>query len=70
LQCENLNWFGGNKKTLGYSIVTLLENLDIEYLIITSLYHGFIKALLAILSDNYQKHAQFNAVVPSQKEMD
>jgi hypothetical protein len=54
---------------LDYSIVTLVENLNTEYH--RKLRdHSFIKALLAILSDNSLNQSQNNAVFPTQKVMD
>jgi hypothetical protein len=58
-----------NNKIFDYSIVTLVENLNIEYH--RKLRdHSFIKALPGFLSDNCLKQSQNNAVVPTQEEMD
>jgi hypothetical protein len=49
-----------------YSIVTLVDNLNIEYH--RKLRdHSFIKALLGFLSDNYLNRIQNNAVVYQNK---
>jgi hypothetical protein len=47
---------------LGYSIVTLVNNLNIEYH--RKLRdHSFIKTLLGFLSDNYLNRIQNNAIL-------
>jgi hypothetical protein len=54
---------------LGYSIVTLAHNLNIEYH--RKLRdHSFIKALLGFLSDNSLNQSQNNTVVVQQEKMD
>jgi hypothetical protein len=62
--------------SLGYYVVNSVraswnvKPRNIKHVIKDSFVYDLSKALLAILSDNCKKQAQFNAVVPLQKEMD